>query len=245
MTISTNMHIMKIALVTGASSGIGRALVKELLDQNYQVIGLSRSVISEDQNDNLQTFVCDVCDLKAVESLKEHIPVPDFFFLNAGIAGEGAIEPVDSLDLDHHRKMLETNYFGVLNFVHTWLKPCIEKGGATFVVTSSINAVFAPPGGSAYAGSKAAISKAFDGLRLAHRDQGVHFQSVFCGPVDTPGLAGNVPFTWTAEKMASYMVKRAKEGSGHVNPSKFYASLSRVFNWLPDRWVLKILNKGK
>lgn len=236
---------MKTALVTGASSGIGKALVKELLHQNYQVIGLSRSIKSEKQDENFKAFVCDVSDLQAVKGLQEKIPVPDLFFLNAGIAGEGAIESVDLLDLDHHRRMFETNYFGVLNFVHTWLKPCIEKGGATFVVTSSINAVFAPPGGSAYAGSKAAISKAFDGLRLVYKDQGVHFQSVFCGPVDTPGLAGNVPFTWSAEKMAKYMVEGAKKKAGNINPSKFYTLLSRVLNWLPDRWVLKILNKGK
>lgn len=241
-----------IALVTGASSGIGKALVKELLHQGYEVIGVSRSqeklaqVKSELDNDSFLTYACDVSSLESVKdvtkNLKEKNIIPQLFFLNAGIAGESAMEPVDKIDLEIHERIFVVNYFGVLNWVKEWLEPCRNNGMGTFVVTSSINAIFAPPGGSAYSASKAAIAKAFDGFRLAHSNSGLKFLTVFSGPVDTPGLAGKLPFTWSPEKMAKYMITKAKKGKARSNPSLFYSTFCKTLDVLPDKMVFKILN---
>lgn len=241
----------RIALVTGASSGIGKALVIELLSQGYEVIGVSSSQdkltkLHRDLNNaHLSIFACDVSKIEEVEgqflALQKNQTVPKLFFLNAGIAGQSAMEALDSLDLEAHQKIFSVNYYGVLNFVKAWLEPCKKQGGATFIVSSSINAIFAPPGGSAYSASKAAIAKAFDGLRLAHRSSNLYFLNVFCGPVDTPGLSGKLPFTWSAEKMAKYMIKKAKQGSNQSHPSWFYSSLAGLLNKLPTDWTLKVL----
>ncbi len=240
----------KIALVTGVSSGIGKALVKELLAQNYEVVGISRSsdkfinIKEEIKDEHFSIYFCDVSDLNSVKQvsaqLQQDKKIPQFFFLNAGIAGLEAVEPTDFLDLSIHQRIFAVNYYGVLNFVEEWLRSCVENGGATFMVTSSINATFAPPCGSAYAASKAAISKAFDGLRLAHNDKNLKFLSVFCGPVDTEGLLGKLPFTWAPEKMAQYMVAKAEKGKAHSNPSWFYSALSKLLNALPEKQVFKI-----
>lgn len=249
-----SMQINKIALVTGASSGIGKALVVELLTRGYKVIGVSYSkdklelVKQELSHPNFSVYTCDVSKSASVEQVstalkKQHL-VPSLFFLNAGIAGEAAMESIDRLETSHHKRMFEVNYFGVLNFIEQWLDPCKENKGATFVVSSSINAIFAPPAGSAYSASKAAIVKAFDGLRITHTGSNLHFLSIFCGPVDTPGLAGKLPFTWSAEKMATYMVDRAEKGKAHSYPSWFYTCLSKLLNLLPENqvlWVLKHL----
>lgn len=253
-----NMELKKCALVTGASSGIGKALVEELLSRGYEVFGISRSKENlehlklELNNAHLHIFDCDVSDMSAVEALSSELNkqgyIPDMFFLNAGVAGEGALEPADVLDVECHRKIFEVNYYGVLNFVEKWLVPCKEKGGATFIVSSSINAIFAPPRGAAYSASKAAISKAFDGLRVTHAGSNIKFLSVFCGPVDTAGLVGKLPFTWAPEKMAQYMVDRAEKGKAHSHPSWFYSSLSRFLNLLSEKkllWVLKQLVGSK
>jgi len=243
--------LKKTALVTGASSGIGKALVVELLSQGYKVLGVSRSqnnltkLHKDLDSADLSIFACDVSNMEEVEelfrSLQENQTVPKLFFLNAGIAGQAAMETIDFLDLEAHRKIFHVNYYGVLHFVKLWLEPCKKQGGATFMVSSSINAIFAPPGGSGYSASKAAIAKAFDGLRLANRSSNLHFLNVFCGPVDTPGLAGKLPFTWSSEKMAKYMIKKTEPGSGQCYPSWFYSSLSRLLNKLPTDWTLKIL----
>jgi len=109
---------------------------------------------------------------------------------------------------------------GVLGWVEFWEKPCIENGGANFIVTSSVNAIFAPPTGSAYAASKAAIAKAFEGLSLTYFGTPLKFSVVYPGPVDTPGLKVNrrLPFTWRPEKMGSYMVDCALQGKARCSP---------------------------
>lgn len=241
----------QIALVTGASSGIGKALSLELLARGYEVIGVSRSVEKlekirgELQNSRFSIVPCDVSDPAAVKEvsarIKEMGKIPSFFYLNAGIAGLDAIEPTDLLDLQVYQKIFSVNYYGVLNFVREWLQPCKENGGAAFIVSSSINAIFAPPGGSAYSASKAAISKTFDGLRLTHRNNNLKFLSIFCCPVDTPGLAGKLPFTWHAERMAKYMIQQAEKGIIHSNPSWFYTTLCKFLNRLPEKQVMRIL----
>jgi len=242
----------QITLVTGASSGIGKALVKELLAQGYVVVGVSRSVDkleklkAELQNDRFFTYFCDVSDLDSVKrvsnQLKQEKKIPKFFFLNAGGASFESVEPVRSLNLNEHRKVFELNYYGVLNFVEEWDEVCAENGGATFMVTSSLNAIFAPPGGSAYAAAKAAISKAFDGLNLTYIDKKLKFLSVFCGPVDTPMLSRKSPFTWTPEDMARYMIKNAKKGVKHSYPSWFYLILAKLLNVLPEKQVFQVLD---
>ncbi len=241
-----------IALVTGASSGIGRALVIELLAQKYEVIGISRSadkleeLKAEVQNDHFYIFPCDVKDLASVKrvskQLKQEKKIPTFFFLNAGGVNFVSEEPASSLNLEEHRDVFELNYYGVLNFVQQWDETCAENGGATFMVTSSLNAIFAPPGGSAYAAAKAAISKAFDGFNLTYFDKKLKFLSVFCGPVDTPLLSAKFPFTWTAEEMARYMIKNAKRGIRHSYPSWFYLMIAKLLNALPAKSVFKVLD---
>lgn len=245
----------KIALVTGASTGIGRALVHALLDQGYEVIALSRAleklekIKEERQSDLLTILTCDVTNLENIKEVTHHLikkdKIPSLFFLNAGLAGFAAMEPTETLDLKIHERIFAVNYYGVLHFVEEWLKPCQENGGATFVVSSSVNAYFAPPGGSAYAASKAAISKAFDGLQLAHMKSQLKFLSVFCGPVDTRGLAVKLPFTWTSEKMAHYMIQKAEKKRAHSNPSWFYSTLGHILNMLPEKQVMWILELFK
>lgn len=249
---SADIEKPQIALVTGASSGIGKALVIELLAQGYEVIGVARSIDKleklkfELQNDRFSTYFCDVSNLEDVKrvsnQLKQEKKTPKFFFLNAGGASFESVEPIRPLNLNEHRKVFELNYYGVLNFVEEWDEACAENGGATFMVTSSLNAIFAPPGGSAYAAAKAAISKAFDGLNLTYYDKKLKFLSVFCGPVDTPMLSRKFPFTWSPEDMARYMIKNAKKGVKHSYPSWFYLILAKLLNVLPEKRVFQVLD---
>jgi len=249
--------IKKLALVTGASSGIGKALAIELLNRGYEVIGISRS---DDKLEHLKEVVksdyfypypCDVSDLLAVKDLSLKLQnmgmIPQIFFLNAGIAGESAMDPKGKLEIAHHRRVFDVNYYGVLNFVSEWPELCKEKAGATFVVSNSINAIFAPPYGCAYSASKAAISKAFDSLRVSSAHSNLKFLSIFCGPVDTAGLLGKLPFTWSTKKMANYIIKRAEKGKARSYPSLFYTLLARFLNLLSEKkviWFLKLFSRG-
>lgn len=164
------MTLNKIALVTGVSSGIGEAVSRELVKRGWQVIGIARSAdklskIQEELSDAFIPLVCDVSKKDEIEKASKQILeqnlCPSLFFLNAGIAGESVIENPNKFDLGIHEKIMRVNYFGVLAWVEFWEKHCLENGGANFVATSSINAIFAPPTGSVYCASKAAIAKSW------------------------------------------------------------------------------------
>lgn len=194
------MKTEKIALVTGASSGIGKALCHELAQKGWRVIGLARSMdkllkIQSEIGDAFIPMVCDVShktDIQKVStSLLEQDLCPSLFFLNAGMAGEKIVENPEHFNLRLHEHIMEVNYFGVLAFIESFEKPCQENGGANFIVTSSVNAIFAPPTGSAYSASKAVISKAFESLSLTYFEKNLRFSFLYAGPVATSGLKGN------------------------------------------------------
>jgi 3-hydroxy acid dehydrogenase / malonic semialdehyde reductase len=242
-----------IALVTGASSGIGEAISRELVKRGWIVVGVARSSdkllhIQQDLASAFIPTVCDVSNKEEIISTSQRILnqdlCPSLFFLNAGIAGESACENPRQFCLEIHEKIMKVNYFGVLAWVEFWEKPCLENAGANFIVTSSINAIFAPPTGSAYAASKTAIAKAFEGLSLTYFETPLKFSVVYPGPVDTPGLKikRRLPFTWSSEKMGKYMVNCALKGQSKCSPS-IYRPIAHLFRAIPNKLTMKLLGK--
>lgn len=246
--------VTKVALVTGASSGIGRAISKELVKRGWQVVGVARSMDKLDQlqKELSEAFIPVVCDVSQEEQIVEASSfvlkkglIPSIFFLNAGIAGEAVIENPNQFDLRMHENIMQVNYFGVLAWIEFWEKLCQENGPTNFIVTSSINAIFAPPTGSAYCASKAAIAKAFESLSLTYFGTKLRFSVVYPGPVDTPGLKGKLPFTWKPEKMGKCMVDFALSDRSRCEPFFFYKVLCRLLRILPAKYTMKLLRRLK
>ena len=246
------MNKQNIALVTGASSGIGEALTRELISKGWVVVGIARRVekLNAIKNEMGPSFIpiqCDISDKsdirRACQNILDKGLCPNLFFLNAGVAGEKAIEDAEMFTVEIHEHIMAVNYFGVLAFVEFFEKPSLHNGGAHFIVTSSVNAIFATPTGSAYCASKAAISKAFESLSLTYCGRNLIFSSIYTGPVATDGLKGNFPFTWSAEKMANYMYRFSKLKKSRGYPSVFYFIISHLLRVLPDGLVMRILKK--
>jgi len=244
------MSLNKVALVTGASSGIGEAIARDLINRGWTVIGVARSgdKLLQIQKELSDAFIPMVCDISKKENIQETSReilgknlCPTLFFLNAGVAGEAVIENPKRFDLSIHEKIMQVNYFGVLGWIEFWEKPCQENGDTNFIVTSSINAIFAPPTGSAYCASKAAIAKAFESLSLTYFGTRLRFSVAYPGPVDTPGLKGNLPFTWTANKMGKCMVDFALSNKSRCEPFLFYRILCRLLRVLPAKYTMKLL----
>lgn len=240
----------KYALVTGASTGIGEALCRELIKKKWIVIGVARSIDklkafeSEFGKNVFLPFVCDVAkstEINRVSSeLKQKNIIPELFFLNAGICGLDAMESKDKININFHRNVFDVNYFGVLNWISEWSDICRNSIGATFMVTSSLNAIFPPPRASAYSASKSAIAKAFESYQIQFINTNLHFLIVYPGPVNTKGLVGKVPFTWSPEKMAKSMIKSAFAKKLSSKPSPFHSILCHLFRWIPNKILIKI-----
>lgn len=241
----------KVALVTGASSGIGEALSRELVKRGWLVVGIARSsdklaLIKQDLQDAFIPLVCDLSKKEDIvhtsrEILEKNL-CPSLFFLNAGITGDGMIESPNQLDISLHEKFMRVGYFGVIDWVALWEKKCIENGGANFIVTSSLNAILAVPFRSAYCATKAAIAKAFECLSMTYAPSKLQFSIVYPGPVSTPGIRGKYPFTWKKEKLAKGMVDFALTKKTRYEPSLFYRFSVLLLRTLPDKVMIKLFN---
>lgn len=175
------------------------------------MIGIARSADKLQQmkdalGENFTPISCDVSKKEDIELASNQIlksqNIPQLFFLNAGLAGNEALEEKDHFDSALHEKMMDVNYFGVIRFIDAFQKPCILNGGANFIVTGSVNAMWTHGQASAYGASKAAITRAFKSLSLRFADTSLKFSVVYAGPVSTKALKGDLPLTWKPEDMA-------------------------------------------
>ncbi|MBM3631695.1 MAG: SDR family NAD(P)-dependent oxidoreductase [Alphaproteobacteria bacterium] len=116
-------------------------------------------------------------------------------FLNVGLVGNQVIENSEHFKIETHERIMAVNYFGFLNCVESVEDPCQKNGGAHFIVTSSLNTIFAPPTCSTYSALKAAISKAFESLSLTYFEKNLRFLSIDTGPVATDCLMGRFLLT--------------------------------------------------
>ncbi|KKQ33549.1 MAG: Short chain dehydrogenase [candidate division TM6 bacterium GW2011_GWF2_37_49] len=240
----------KTCLVTGASSGIGKEIAREMVKRGWKVIGVAR------RNDKLkelevelgQAFISYKCDVGSTtqihevsDEIKKQGLQPTLFFLNAGT---GELEQKWQLSTAVHQRTFATNYFGVIAWIEEWLTLAKDLGGGTFVATSSVLALFATPVCAAYATSKIALVHCFDSLRRQYLYDNIGFSIALPGPTDTEMLKGavdNLPFVHKPEDEAKYIIDGVFAVKQQIEPSWFYSCMLRVLNWLPDKVALKLL----
>ena len=232
----------QVCLITGASSGIGRALAVEMVRRGWFVVAVARrageleGLAEEVGRDRLLPIPCDTASAEQIAeasaSLRAKGLLPTLIVLNAGTGG---FEEPGALDTELHERTFSVNYFGALHWIREWLPALTERGEGAFVAVSSLAAWRAMPATAAYGASKAAMSHAFESLRYVHRGTGVRFVRAHPGPVDTAMLKvePRPPFTWKSEKAAAYLARKVLSGRQEINFPPFWAAVFRVFRILP------------
>lgn len=236
----------KTCLVTGASSGIGYEVSREMVNHGWKVIGVARreeklKEIANELGANFIPFKCDVSIPVQIKQTSDFIKKqglrPTLFFLNAGTGtGDIKFEPM----LDKHKQTFDTNYFGVVTWVDEWVNDVKTFGGGTFIATSSIASLFGNAPG--YCASKAAINACFKALRLQYYHDGIDFALVLPGPVATDMLKTPkpLPFTHQPADEAKYIVENVFKGKKQIEPAWIYSCFLRILDLLPDWIALKI-----
>ena len=175
--------------VTGASSGIGAALARELADRGAQVAVSARNVdaLAEVAGGRMVVVPLDVTDRAATvaagAAVREALGGLDVAVLNAGTWSRVHVEPWDSqLFADH----LQVNVMGAVHTLEAVLPQMLAEGRGRVVGTASVAGYRGLPGSEAYGAGKAALLNLLEALRGSVGPRGVVVQTVSPGFVRTP-----------------------------------------------------------
>ena len=198
----------KTALVTGATSGIGFEVTKELSNKGYKVYGVARHVR---ENDYAEIIPADVSDEDQIEDVirsiidKEgHI---DLLICNAGFGISG---PVEYTKMEDAKRQFDVNFFGFFVCVKKILPYFREQGYGRIVVTSSVAGVISIPFQSFYSASKASINSLVLALRNEVGDFNIQVSAVMPGDTKTNFTAEREK-DWGGENIYSGTVRRSIE----------------------------------
>lgn len=159
---------MPRVLVTGCSTGIGRATAEELTARGFEVVATARRPDSIAELDVAMRLGLDVDDERSVAEARAAAGEVDVLVNNAAF---GVIGPVETVPLDAVRAMFETNVFGLLRMVQAFVPQMRERGGGHVVNVSSVaGRVAAVPLSGLYAATKHAVEAISETMwrELAH-----------------------------------------------------------------------------
>jgi NADP-dependent 3-hydroxy acid dehydrogenase YdfG len=178
--------LSRVALVTGASSGIGAAAVRALAAAGFETVAAARRI---ERCEELAAEVggralrLDVTDPESVEALAAELDEISVVVHSAG--GALGLDPVETASDEHWTAMYETNVLGVMRVTRALLPALKRAGDGHIVVIGSIAGVEVYPGGGGYTAAKHAANAVARTLRLELHSDGVRVSEVAPGMVET------------------------------------------------------------
>lgn len=238
------MAISRAVLITGCSSGIGRAAAVRLHQAGLPVWATARDTdsLAELAALGIRTRRLDVTDEEsAVAAVKEVTEVHGAVGTLVNNAGSGIHGSVEDVPLDTVRGSFETNLFGALRLTQLVLPGMRRQGGGRVVNVSSILGRFSPPGGGLYQATKYATEAYSDALRLEVAQFGVQVALIEPATVDTRfyetaimQFAGGSDTAYQAfyDRLAAWAIDvhegRTRAGRLKVAPEKVAATIERA-----------------
>jgi short-subunit dehydrogenase len=203
----------RVVIITGASSGIGRALAKELASRGAKLGLLARRENQLRQlceeirsSGGTANYVpADVCErfplIEAIRSLEAKLGPADVLIANAGV---GATNTIDDLNIAGSETVVRVNLFGVMYAIEGVLPAMLKRGSGQIAAVSSLAAYKGLPSSAAYCASKAAVNAYMESLRIQLRGKGVAFTTICPGFIKTPMTEKNdgMFLAMSAEKAA-------------------------------------------
>lgn len=181
-----NRFEAKVALVTGAGTGIGLATANRLAEEGAQVVA---GILDESQRDAVSAFdarVLDVTKAADWEAAASHLEARygrlDVLINNAAVSKHKQLYHISA---DEAEYVMRVNFMSCLWTTFAAIPPMLSQGGGTIVNISSFAARVAPPRETVYAASKAAMSSFSEGLWNDLAGSNIHVVLVHPGPIDT------------------------------------------------------------
>ncbi len=243
----------QVALITGASSGIGWELGRQLALQGCPVGLVARreqplrelQQIITQAGGTSAVAVADVAERhqieNAVQQIREQLGPVDLVFANAGVGKTTQIHPVNVAEVE---QVIRTNLLGVIYTLSAALPEMLTRGTGRLIGISSLAGYRGLPGESAYCASKAAVNSYLDGLRIQLRDSGVRVTTICPGFITTPMTANmnfHLPGLMTAEKAVQRMIRAVKAGTKVYSFPWHVHMMVKFSRWMPDRVMARIM----
>jgi NADP-dependent 3-hydroxy acid dehydrogenase YdfG len=184
--MTSSQQAGRVAVVTGASSGIGEATARALARQGFHVVAAARRadrIAALAGEIGGTAIVVDVTDDAAVDALAAKLNRVDVLVNNAG--GAKGLAPVAAADLEHWRWMWETNVLGTLRVTKALLPKLVESGDGLIVTVTSTAALETYDGGAGYTAAKHAQGALHRTLRGELLGKPVRLTEIAPGAVET------------------------------------------------------------
>lgn len=236
----------------GASTGIGRALVKRIAPEvkHLYISSRSKDLLEEVKEENKTSSITVVpCDASDIDSLKSaHGTVTseeplDILLFNAGIYNE---TDVLSFDLNDYLAQMDINYGGALRAVSLVLPAMIDRKSGHIMAVSSVAGYRALPNAASYGASKSALTYFMESMRMHVASKGVKITIINPGFVKTRLTDKNsfeMPFLLTTEEAADAIYNGAVKGRGEIHFPRKFSLILKFLGLLPEPWYRALLIK--
>jgi short-subunit dehydrogenase len=183
----------KVAVVTGASMGIGEAISKILADHGAKVVMLSRDAgrveAARGRVGHSDETLALACDVRHREDIDRAIGLTLHHFQRIDIwvnnAGHGLVDSVAQMDMSACREMFETNFFGAVSAMQAVVPVMKQQGGGTIINISSVAGHIPIPFHAAYSATKFALNAIGKAARVELKKDAIHVLTVCPGYVRT------------------------------------------------------------
>lgn len=229
----------RVALVTGANRGIGKAIVEELLARGAAKVyagARKPETLTELVSANAGRVVpirLDVTDAEQVQAAAATAADVNLLINNAGVAVHGFAAFDDPAWLESGRLEYETNALGTLRVSQAFAPVLARHGGGTVVNVISVGGLINFPIFLAYGASKAAQHSITQGMRAMLAAQGTRVVGVYPGPVDTD-MAERVPMEKvSAASVAVAILDGLESGAEDIFPDPFALQIGATYSTSP------------
>jgi short-subunit dehydrogenase len=246
----------RTALITGASSGIGRTLAVELAARGYDLglaarrldalQELAQEIRQRHPHRRIELRRLDVTDYDqvptAIDELASALGGLDVVIANAGVGSSG---PIGNGQAQADRAVIETNLLGAMATIDAAVTLFRRQGRGRIVAISSVAAFRGLPGSASYSASKAAIATYADALRAELHGTPIKVTTLYPGYIDTPlnERLPRRPFLISLDKGAALIADKIERGvNTSTIPTYPWNVLSRILRSLPISQIAKMGN---
>ena len=243
----------KIIWITGASSGIGKALAIKFAEKGWTVVASARreSLLQELNkiNQNIYSFPLDVTEIENCKLVANKI-IEKFGGIDICVFGTGMHDPKSEkrFNLNKIREIMEVNYFGTMNSINSIYEYFSEKKNGQISIISSVAGYRGLPAAGAYCASKAALTSYAESLNFDMQMKNVKVSLISPGFIKTPMTDQNdfpMPMIKSPEFAANEIFKGLTEKkSFEIHFPKAFTYFLKFLQMLPSSIYFKIVSKG-